>query len=217
MKHEHRFLDSAMAAIGCETRAEGGSMIVGYAAVFYDGTPATEYRTPWFRERIAAGAFDEALKQDDVRALFNHNSDLLLGRMASDTLRLTADKRGLRYEIDAPDTQVGRDVLVSIKRKDITGSSFGFSVIDEDLQREKDGDDTVLVRVIKNVELYDVSPVTFPAYDATEAEVRAETRERVKRMLVETIGRPAMIEAGMRAARIGIIDAEIAERSAEKC
>src|SRR5262249_31979044 len=113
----------------------GPGTIVGYAAVFYSATdPGTEYvLADWSDEcvveQIAPGAFDRALKdQDDVRALFNHNADYVLGRTASGTLRMTEDDKGLRYEADLPDTTVARDLAAMVERGDINGSSFAFAV-----------------------------------------------------------------------------------------
>ena len=144
--------------------------IEGYAAVFYDGTPETEYEL-WsgVRERIKPGAFDEALAAgDDVRGLINHNSNRLIGRTSSGTMRLSVDKVGLRYEIDVPDTQDGRDILELVDRGDMSGSSFCFVCTDERWFR--DGDDEI--REVLCARLYDVGPVTYPAYDATTAGTR---------------------------------------------
>jgi HK97 family phage prohead protease len=158
-----------------ETRADGSKMIVGYGAVFHRADdPGTEYQL-WRGavERVGRSAFDNALKRpDDVRGLFNHDSDRVLGRTTSGTMRLSVDDRGLRYEIDLPDTQTARDVAASIERGDITGSSFSFSVEGEEWQRD-DGRG-VEIRTIKDVKLFDVGPVTFPAYQSANTGVRAD-------------------------------------------
>ena len=89
--------------------------ISGYAAVFYRADqPGTEFRlADDYVERIQPGAFNNALKNaDDARALFNHDSNQVLGRVSSGTLRLNVDEVGLRYQIDLPDTQLGRDVAI---------------------------------------------------------------------------------------------------------
>lgn len=143
--------------------------ITGYASVFYNGKPETEFRLAKdFVERVAPNAFDEALKRDDVRALFNHDSNQVLGRSKSGTLKMSVDKRGLKYEIEIPDTQSGRDTLTSIKRGDISGSSFSFSVEKESFEELDD----VTVRTVEAVKLYDVGPVTYPAYAGTDAQAR---------------------------------------------
>lgn len=171
---EKRHLPNARATVEYSASNGRAPRIKGYAAVFYDGTPETEYRLDTtFVERIDKRAFNRALKdQDDVRALFNHDANMILGRTSAGTLDLAKDDRGLRYDIDAG-TQLGVQVAESIKRGDITGSSFGF-VVEKETFEDNDG---VTVRTIQQVQLYDVSPVTFPAYEATEAEAR-ELRER---------------------------------------
>jgi HK97 family phage prohead protease len=118
--------------------------------------------------------------RDDVRALFDHNSERILGRNKSGTLRLSVDGVGLKYEIDLPDTQTGRDIKTSVVRGDITGSSFAFSLRDEEGATIRYTDAGVAIREIRSVKLYDVGPVTYPAYDATEAAVRSTN---VKAML----------------------------------
>lgn len=158
----------------CELRAiaslDGGETIQrigGYAAVFKMRSDPI-YGS--FVEEIAAGAFDKVLGQD-VRGLFNHDPNYLLGRTLSGTLRLSVDARGLAYEIDPPDTQTVRDlVLTPLARGDMSGSSFTFRVADGgQTWREEDG---VIVRTIYEIaELRDVGPVAFPAYpDATAAQ-----------------------------------------------
>lgn len=118
-----------------------------------------------FIEEIAPGAFDGVMTQD-VRALFNHNPNYLLGRTKSGTLKLSLDSRGLHYEIDLPDTQTVRDlVMTPLMRGDMTGSSFTMLVAEDEWRQEGD----VIVRTIRRIsELRDVGPVAFPAYpDAT--------------------------------------------------
>ena len=170
-----------LAAEFCETRVEkredddDARTISGYAARFYDGTPATEYEL-WDNavERILPGAFDRAVKEDDVRGLFNHDPDNLLGRTAAGTMRLTVDDKGLRYAIDAPDTATGRDVVTSIDRGDLTGSSFSFRVTSAKWTDEAEDDGGREIREILEVELFDVGPVTYPAYESTTAAVRSD-------------------------------------------
>lgn len=160
--------------IKVETRADGGKMLTGYAAVFHrDGDAGTEYRlAPDVVERIAPTAFNRALQEKhDARALFNHDPNMLLGRAAAGTLRLSVDARGLRYEIDLPDTNVGKDVAASIARGDLSGSSFAFS-IGKDGQRFEKGKEYD-VRHILDVDLYDVGPVTYPAYEGTTTGLRS--------------------------------------------
>ena len=118
-----------------------------------------------FVEQVAPGAFDSAL-DGDTRALFNHDPNLLLGRTTSGTCRISVDGIGLRYEVDLPDTQYAEDLAKSVERGDVTQSSFAFHAIEDVWEENPDGSWT---RTILKVDrLYDVSPVTYPAYpDAT--------------------------------------------------
>ena len=157
---ERRFINTS------EFRVEDeGKKIVGYAAKFNDLAP--EYFG--FREKIAEGAFTKTIQEADVRALFNHNPDMVLGRNKSGTLTLKEDKTGLFYEITPPDTSFARDLKESISRGDISQSSFGFNIVkDEWVEDENKG----LIRTIKEVKLFDVSPVTYPWYPTTESSLR---------------------------------------------
>ena len=158
-----------------ETRADGGKMLTGYAAVFHrDGEPGTEYRLgPDIVERIAPTAFNRALQEKhDARALFNHDPNMLLGRAGAGTLRMSVDARGLRYEIDLPETSVGQDVAASIARGDLTGSSFAFRINGKSGQRFEKGAGYD-VRNILDVDLFDVGPVTYPAYEGTTTGLRS--------------------------------------------
>lgn len=137
--------------------------IIGHAAVFDTITDLG-----WFKERVAKGAFAESIKQDDIRALFNHDPNIVLGRNKAGTLRLYEDDKGLAVEIDLPDTQWARDLRVSMERGDINQMSFGFEVIDASWDTVN-GEE---VRTLKRVKLWDVSPVTFPAYPTTDASLR---------------------------------------------
>lgn len=167
---ERRFTPNAKATIETRADEDGTNHIVGYAAVYYDGTRDTEYEL-WDGavERIMPGAFDEPLKNnDDVVALFNHDSNMLLGRRSADTLGLSSDKKGLPYDIVRGNTTVGNDVAEHVARGDLTGSSFAFRVTDE--RWIDDGDREI--REVNGVELFDVGPVTYPAYKGTTTGVR---------------------------------------------
>lgn len=133
-------------------------VIRGYAAVF----DSLSENLGGFREKIAPGAFDEVL-DNDVRGLFNHDSNFVLGRTKAGTMRLSVDAQGLLYEITPSDSQTIRDlVLIPMERGDVDQSSFGFYVEDDDWSEDEDGR---VIRTIKKVrQLLDVSPVTFPAY-----------------------------------------------------
>lgn len=151
-----------------EVRADGDAptRLVGYAALFETPTEIAGA----FYERIAPGAFAEAVSQDDVRALFNHDANFVLGRNTSGTLALAEDSRGLRYEIDPPDTQWARDLLVSVRRGDISQSSFAFAVTEDAWEYPSQA---LPIRTIVRARLFDVSPVTYPAYEATTVSARS--------------------------------------------
>lgn len=188
--------------------------ISGYAAVFYRADdPGTEYELFRYNnyrvvERLMPGCFDRAVKEDDIRALFNHNQDAILGRARAGTLRLSIDNTGLRYEIDPPDTQTARDLLESLKRGDVSGSSFSFDYRAKDviLQSENDGSERDLIEV-RDVTLYDIGPVTFPAYTSTTSGVRSLDEEALKRELDRLRGERLRNPAGKRA-RVRMIDLE---------
>jgi HK97 family phage prohead protease len=148
-------------------RADKQPRIVGHAAVFNvvgDGG--------WFREKVAPGAFADSIQTDDIRALFNHDSNIILGRNRAGTLRLSEDERGLKIEIDPPDTQAARDLMVSLERGDITQMSFGFETLKDTWERSGEGN-TLDIRTLVKVRLWDVSPVTFPFYRETDVAVRS--------------------------------------------
>ena len=151
---------------GIELRATEGelSTLVGHAAIF------NTLSVPlWgFREKIDPGAFTKAITRDDVRALVEHDPARIIGRNTAKTLRLAEDKKGLKVEIDIPDTQVGRDLQVSISRGDLSQMSFSFSVVSESWKTK----DKVDIRTLEELELFDVSVVAFPAYEDTDVAQR---------------------------------------------
>lgn len=159
--HERRYISGTVerrvAADGTKSRG-----IAGYALKF--GQMSRDLGG--FTEIIAPGALD-GVELGDVAALFNHDEDYILARTTSQTLKLTVDTTGLFYEFDSPETTIGNDLLVSIDRKDITGSSFGFRCEQDEWVMEGD---TVIRTIKKFSEIRDVSPCVFPAYpDATVA------------------------------------------------
>ena len=125
----------------------------------------------FFREKIKSGAFDDALKDKtlDVRCLKNHDPNLILGRTKSGTLRLDTNTVGLRFDNDIPNTTTGKDTLEEIRRGDISGASFAFTVAEDDWRyyEDKPAERTI----IKIGQLYDVSPCTYPAYPDTTVAV----------------------------------------------
>ncbi|UKI51849.1 MAG: HK97 family phage prohead protease [Clostridium sp.] len=142
--------------------------IEGHAAVFDSWSETLGGIFP-FKEKVRKGAFAESIGRDDIRALFNHDPNYVLGRNRAGTLELVEDDVGLRVRITPPDTSWARDITTSIRRGDISQMSIGF-VVEDDEWSSQDGIDT---RELKKVRLFDVSPVTFPAYTATDVGVRA--------------------------------------------
>lgn len=141
--------------------------ITGYATVF-----DVEYDVGYWMESVDSHAFDNVLAGNvDCRALFNHNPDCVLGRTTANTLQLNIDSRGLAYTIDPPDTQVARDLMVSMKRKDVTQSSFGFITARDQWTENPDG--TVSRVILEIAELLDVSPVTYPANPSASSQARS--------------------------------------------
>lgn len=158
-----------------ERKKSGKHVITGYGAVFYrEGVPGTEYSLTLdgsVVERIDPNAFDRVLRErQDVRGLFNHDSNFVLGRTASQTMRLKVDSIGLRYEIDIdPESPFSAHVLSAVRRKDVSGSSFGFVPSRVRWEESIDGRD---VRYLEDFYLlHDVGPVTYPAYTGATAAI----------------------------------------------
>ena len=159
-----------------EVRRVGGKppKLVGYAAVF----DSLSDDLGGFREKIAPGTFKKTIRRSDVRALWNHDPNYVLGRRKAKTLKLKEDEHGLRMEVEPPDTQWANDLMTSIERGDVDQMSFGFlTILDE---WENKGNKTT--RTLREVELIDVSPVTFPAYPDTTVALRSleQRKESIK-------------------------------------
>ena len=154
--------------------ADSLGTIVGYASVFNSYSEDLG----GFRELVMPGAFDRSLASGaDVKALLNHDPNLLLGRTKSGTLQLSTDAMGLRAAINLPKTSAGRDAWESIKRGDMSEMSFAFTVDSDEWGEDNDPDDrskTIPVRRLRQVKLMDVSAVTYPAYKATSINVSSK-------------------------------------------
>lgn len=154
---------------------EGAKRISGYFAVFGD----TYEMWPGMTESIDPHAFDDTLG-DDIRALIDHETRLVLGRTGPGTLRLRVDGRGLYGEIDInPDDTDAMNLYARVKRGDVNQCSFGFDILDEE-RSLNEGTGNVHY-TIKAVRLYEVSVCTFPAYKATGVEARAEKERQAKK------------------------------------
>jgi len=165
---ERRVLDTGPIEIRNTVDSDGKVTLCGYAAVFN----RLSARMCGFHELIAPGAFDGCMG-DDIRALFNHDSSVVLGRTSSKTLRITQDAHGLRYEVDLPDTQAARDLATSIARGDVSQSSFAFSLAQKGDRWEKNEEGVQVRTITKVARLYDVSPVTYPAYPDASVALRS--------------------------------------------
>ena len=147
--------------------SDGDEMTLeGYAAVYNSETDLGH-----FREVIKPGAFDDVL-DNDVRALINHDPNLILGRTTNGTLELSVDERGLKYRVKLGDQQYAKDFYESVKRGDISQSSFAFTIDQQSWNEER------TVRSVDKVrQLLDVSPVTYPAYAAATVQARDQQLE----------------------------------------
>ncbi len=160
MERETRFLS------GAELRLEGDEKpkIRGYASVFDTPTDIGGM----FTERVRPGAFRKTLMESDVRCLWNHDPNYVLGRNKSGTLSMVEDDFGLKVEIDPVDAQWSRDLQASMRRGDVNQMSFAFKTIKEDW------DHTANERSLLEVKLFDVSVVTYPAYPQATAQIRSQ-------------------------------------------
>ena len=160
---------------------------------------SAEMRDWWgdsFVEEIAEGAFDESLKVRDVVGLWSHDTSQVLGNTKSKTLRIENDKKELRFELDIPNTTVGNDAWELIKRGDVDGVSFGMKVTKDKWSSEERENGKLYKRSILNAELYEISPVAFPAYPTNEVSVRSldEFKAGEKRVADEFRKRKLQIE-----------------------
>lgn len=164
--YEKRCFASEVRSVTEEGQA---ARIIGNGAVFNSRSE----NLGGFREIIMPGAFDEVL-DNDVRATFNHDPNFILGRSSSGTLRMNVNEQGLGYEIDAPETQTIRDlVLAPMTRGDIKESSFGFRVAHDGEEWLRDDEGIVIRKIHKVSRLYDIGPVSFPAYQAASSAKRS--------------------------------------------
>ena len=163
-----------------QTRAEGDNdkYIEGYFAVFEQETQL------WgdCYEKIAREAFDNSLKNNDIRCLFNHDSGFVLGRNMSQTLELRTDAHGLwgRVKVNPADSQA-MDIYARVDRGDISGCSFGFFPLNEEYE-EREGKQ---IWTVKEADTFEVSVCTFPAYPQTEIQARKQDFEASQKRQIE--------------------------------
>lgn len=188
-KIEKRFIPVELRASSDEPKVSGYSILFESLSENLGG----------FREQISA---DATIEWDDVVALFNHDSNFVLGRTSADTLTLKRDKKGIFMETTPPDTTWARDLMVSMRRGDIKQQSFAFRVLPDGQSWDEDPDTGAVIRTITGMRIFDVSVVTTPAYSQTDAHVRS-----VGEILSD---RPAMGQAAPPAQSYG--DAETLRR-----
>ncbi len=177
---------------------DGPPSIAGHAALFN----VLSEDLGGFREKIAPGAFTATLKEDDQRALVNHDPYYVLARRRNGTLSLVEDAEGLGIEAIPPDTQWARDLLVSMRRGDIDQMSFAFQTIRDNW--EIVGDE--VIRTLLEVRLWEVSVVTFAAYPQTTAHVRSRAEE--VRAASQAAGRPGG-EGGQSQGGLAVLEREL--------
>lgn len=158
---------------GTPEGACGPGMLVGYPIVHNSPSEVLKDKKSGrsFREIVRPGAASRSVREADIRALMDHDPGRVLGRNKAGTLRLVEDDRGVRAEIDLPDTTAGRDAAVSVARGDISGMSFGFRVPKGGDSWDLSGD--MAVRHLHDLDVDDVSLVAYPAYPDTEAAMRS--------------------------------------------
>ena len=194
-----------------EVRADGdkGKVLEGYAAVFNQDTQIGGLS--WgFMESIAAGAFTRTIRDDDIRALFNHDENKVLGRNkgTNESLELEEDGTGLRVTIRPPDTTDARDVVTLVERGDVDGMSFSFLTRKQEWA-EPTTKGELPKRTLLDVQLFDVGPVVFPAYPQTS--IKARNHVKALREAEELAVRQAA-EADARAVGTAVADGDRVRR-----
>ncbi|MER7738885.1 HK97 family phage prohead protease [Streptomyces sp. NPDC096538] len=174
--------DLTLATAGVQLRAAGDDQgtrgFDGHAAVFNQRTAIGNPLTWGFYEEIAPGAFTKTLSEGDARFLVDHDTRLVVSRVSAGSLRLAQDAVGLAVDADL-DTRLSYvgDLVVNLENKNITGMSFGFRTVKDDWEtvsvQTSEGDMEAELRIIREVQLFEVSAVTFPAYEGTDAALRS--------------------------------------------
>ncbi len=163
-----------------QTRQENDAKYIeGYFIRFNEETELW----PGVFEEVSPEAVVNSLKNNDIRCLFNHDTSIVLGRTGNGTLELKADEKGVygRVKINQNDKQA-MDILARIERGDINACSFGFNIIKEDIQNRDDGS---VKFILREIDLKEVSPVTFPAYPTTSISARKKDYEQYKQKQLE--------------------------------
>jgi HK97 family phage prohead protease len=162
-----------------EATEQEEKVIEGYFVVFDSVTELW----PGCFEEIARNAFDDTL-ENDIRALINHNTELVLARTKSGTLTLRVDEKGLWARIVVNENDIDAlNLYARVQRGDVDQCSFGFNVLDEDIEYRDDG---TTKWTINKVDLHEVSVVTFPAYEDTGVQARKREFEEIKKRSLES-------------------------------
>ena len=158
---------------------DGDKYIEGYFIRFNEETELW----PGVFEEVAPESVDNSLKENDIRALFNHDTGFVLGRTGNNTVELRKDKEGLygSVKINPKDSQA-LDAYARVERGDINACSFGFNIVSEEVQNRDDGTTKFILR---EIDLHEVSPVTFPAYPTTSIQARQKDLEQYKKRQLE--------------------------------
>lgn len=144
------------------------AVLVGIVVPY--GVLSDEDAIPWFRERFLKGAFARTIVSDDIKAYWMHEKTYIFGSTKAGTLRLSENDSGLFFEIDMPETSMGKDAIVSIKRGDVDGMSFSFRAV---VQEWDETDPDNVIRTISEADLFEISPEPFPAYTSTSVSARS--------------------------------------------
>lgn len=207
---ERRSVPLSITPVTLEERDGTPPKIVGYASVFYDGTPASEYRFSDVVERIMPTAFDYILQNSqDVRALYNHDANYVLGRTKAGTLTLTKDGRGLMYVNTPPDGPVGQTVREALRRGDVTGSSFSFGVSKKGQTWTRTADGLYLREIHSFDVIHDVGPVTFPAYVGSSAGIRSDDKPEALDEYKQAVDAAMRTKHGQRLAEMRAAEIEL--------
>lgn len=171
-KKEIRALPSKIEIRAAENE-DGKRTIAGTIKYDTDSADFIDWYGDTWVEQIASGAFSESLKTRDVVGLWSHDTAQVLGNTKSGTLRITDTEKELRFELDIPNTTVGNDAWELIQRGDIDGVSFGMVVTKDKWSTEERDGKKIYKRTVLSAELYEISPVAFPAYPSNEVSARS--------------------------------------------
>ena len=189
-------------------KSEEGTMTASGRAVPY-GVEIVLWNDGNYEERevIESGAFKESLESDDQRALWNHHREIVLGRRSSKTLRLTETDSGVDFEVDFPDSPEGQSKFVTVSRGDVAEMSFGFDDINLREEFFKEGEKRIYKRTVQKGKLWEISPVTWAAYEA-DTSVQARSR-------IDITERKKLIDSRLDEASKSIESAAALQREAE--